>query len=112
MMEITVMHYQYEDVPVAVAKVHVPEDKFNTIEEALEYAHRWTNNIEGSWSKKDLENNYDANPNVTVVAPLKNNLGLRSTCHGDLMIVNGNYFYKVSSFGFVELDPVSPEKSL
>ena len=31
MMEITVMHYKFEDVPVAVAKVHVPEDKFNRI---------------------------------------------------------------------------------
>ncbi len=108
MMEITVMHYKFEDVPVAVAKVHVPEDKFNTTEEALEYAYRWTNNIEGSWSKKDLENNGDANPNVTVLAPLKNNLGLRSTCCDDVMIINNNYFYKVGGFGFVELEPKAP----
>ena len=37
---------------------------------ALEYAWRWTNNVDGSWSRRDLPDNGDENPDVTVIAPL------------------------------------------
>ena len=47
--------------PHAAAEVNAPT---NNINEALEYAFRWTQNISGSWSKKIGD---DANDNVKVL---------------------------------------------
>jgi hypothetical protein len=73
---------------------------------ALEFAYRWTNNIEGSWSRRDLPEaeNPDANPEyVEVVAPLPTHngkpIGLRSSMMRDQFVVEG-LTYEVATFGF------------
>ena len=112
-MKITVIHNAMRDeTPTAVALVHIPTNPKSgiiDIEDALEYAYRWTNNVMGSWSIKkeffdDGEPNGDFNPNVKVMAPLhEGGMGLRSTSVGDQMLV-GNKKYVVASFGFKTLD--------
>ena len=108
MKQVTVIHTAFDENPTVVALVNVPEE-FDTID-ALEYAYRRTNNIEGSWSKGEFIEfngdtfiNGDYSENVTVMAPLPINngveYGLRSTSVGDEMIFEGKKF-KVSSFGF------------
>ena len=92
-----------------VAEVEAPH---SVVEEALEYAYRWTNNVMGSWSIKkqnfeDGEPNGDFNPNVKVVADLHVDesgkaWGLRSTSVRDMMHVDGRSF-EVAGFGFTEL---------
>ena len=75
------------------------------VDEALEYAYRWTNNVMGSWSIKketfdDGETNGDYNENVTVMAPLhEGGMGLRSTSMGDQMLL-GTTKYEVAMCGF------------
>ena len=99
-MKVTVVHTAFEDTPQIVAEVNSPHAK---VEEALEYAYRWTNNVMGSWSRDDLEDNGDYNPNVTRVAPLhEGGMGLRSTSVGDMMHVDGRSF-EVARMGFQEL---------
>ena len=99
-MKVTVVHTAFEDAPQIVAEVNSPHAK---VEEALEYAYRWTNNVMGSWSRDDLEDNGDYNPNVTRVAPLhEDGMGLRSTSVGDMMHVDGRSF-EVARMGFQEL---------
>ena len=99
-MKVTVVHTAFEDAPQIVAEVNSPHAK---VEEALEYAYRWTNNVMGSWSRDDLEDNGDYNPNVTRVAPLhEGGMGLRSTSVGDMMHVDGRSF-EVARIGFQEL---------
>jgi hypothetical protein len=72
--------------------------------DALEYAYRWTQNIEGSWSKPG---NADSNENVTVRAPLPVHptsgriMGLRSSMVGDRFTI-GDRTWRVASFGFEE----------
>lgn len=101
-MNVTVIHKAFEDAPVTVAEV---ETTLTNVDEALEYAYRWTNNVMGSWSIKEEnfsngEANGDYNPNVTVMAPLhKGGIGLRSTSMGDQMLI-GNKKYKVAMCGF------------
>ena len=113
-MKITVLHKAFEDEAKKVALVNVPTE-ITDIDEALEYAYRWTNNIGGSWSKKIGP---DANDNVEVLAPLhwdeknRRQLGLRSTMTFDEMVVhteNKNAFWNgkrftVASFGFKEIE--------
>lgn len=103
-MIVTVIHKAFEKAPVTVAEVNSPA--LATVDEALEYAYRWTNNIMGSWSRTDIEDNNDENPNVTVLAPLIESdgktYGLRSTSMNDLMIANGRT-YKVAICGFSEV---------
>lgn len=76
------------------------------VNEALEYAYRYTNNIDGSWSMKIGS---DANDDVTVLAPLHiiegRTYGLRSTSMFDRMVLNGKT-YKVDMFGFKEVEKV------
>ena len=101
-MQVAVIHTAFEDTPRTVAFVDVPEEisAFGTTDECLEYAYRWTNNIMGSWSRNDIEDNGDYNPNVTVMAPLnEGGMGLRSTSMGDQMLI-GNKKYKVAMCGF------------
>ncbi len=92
-----------------VANVNAPAD---TVENMLEYAYRWTNNIDGSWALKDekylrydfgtLENT-DLNDAVEVVTPLPVRMGRvmghRSAMKGDKFVVEGVPYY-VASFGF------------
>ena len=77
----------------------------------LDYAFRWTNNIEGSWSK---DGNSDTNPNVTFLGEYFVDeegveYGARSTTVGDLVVLQfpleyGHYevlgVYRVANFGF------------
>ena len=99
-MKITVVHTAFEDTPQIVAEVNYDGD---SVESGLEYAYRWTNNVMGSWSRDDLEDNGDYNPAVKRVAPLhEDGMGLRSTSMGDMMHVNGRSF-EVAMMGFQEL---------
>jgi hypothetical protein len=104
-MQVAVIHTAFEDSPRTVAFVDTP---YATHEEALEYAYRWTNNVMGSWSRKEKyfdngEANGDYNPNVTVMAPLnEGGMGLRSTSMGDQMLV-GTTKYEVAMMGFEEI---------
>ena len=108
-MKVTVVHTAFEDAPKIVAEVNAPQAK---VEEALEYAYRWTNNVMGSWSiKREMISedyaNGDLNDAVTVKAPLYvdekgNEWGHRSTSVGDMMHVDGRTF-EVATMGFQEL---------
>lgn len=73
--------------------------------EALEHAYRYTNNVEGSWSMKI---GGDACDDVNVLAPLHvtkdgRTMGLRSTSMFDRMVVGGKT-YKVDMMGFKEVE--------
>ena len=107
-MKITVIHCAFEEgEAIKVAEVNVTHT--NQIMEALEYAYRWTNNVMGSWSRKEQyfdngESNGDFNEDVTVLAPLhEGGMGLRSTSMGDQMLV-GNKKYVVAMMGFETLE--------
>ena len=105
-MKVSVIHAAFGDTPHVVAFVDVPDgtDDMN----AMEYAYRWTNNVMGSWSRKekffeDGSKNGDYNENVTVMAPLhEGGMGLRSTSMGDQMLV-GTKKYEVAMLGFEEI---------
>ncbi len=116
---ITVIHASFlepGETPKAVAKVTTEGmDLF----EATEYAYRYTNNVDGSWSMKI---GADANDDVEVLAPLIQHkgkaYGLRSTSVGDVMIVDdGEGFtdtFRVAGMGFepcdaIDYDIVDPE---
>jgi hypothetical protein len=93
-------------------KVYFEDDHMATVdapqadvEDALEYAFRWTQNIQGSWS---LPGNPDYNPRVTLHGPLPTifggqPIGVRSSMVGDRLAVEGGSTYVVSAFGFREL---------
>lgn len=111
MKQVAVIHTAFEDSPRTVAFVNVPENF--TTEDALEYAYRKTNNIEGSWSKGPyfevdgvMHQNPDYSEDITVMAPLEVidgvEYGLRSTSMNDQMLI-GNKKYKVAMCGFEEL---------
>ena len=108
-MKVTVQHIEQDRNTGAVvgftdvAEVNVwhTED----VDAALEYAYRYTNNVDGSWS---MEIGGDANDDVTVLAPLLvtadgRKMGLRSTSMFDRMVVNGKT-YKVDMMGFKEVE--------
>lgn len=111
MSQVVVIHGAFEETPRTVAFVEVHD---RTGSDALEYAYRVTQNIEGSWSKGPViewegqeHDNGDYNEDVTVVAPLHKGedgktYGLRSTSMGDHMLF-GTVKYKVAGFGFEEL---------
>ena len=108
-MKVTVQHIDQDRetgavrgfVDVAEVNVWHTED----IDEALEYAYRYTNNIDGSWSMKIGS---DANDDVTVLAALPvtadgRTMGLRSTSMFDRLTV-GDKTYRVSMTGFKEVE--------
>lgn len=105
-MQVAVIHTAFEDTPRTVAFVDVPDGTDH--EDAMSYAYRWTNNVMGSWSRKEKffdngEENGDYNEAVTVMAPLhEGGMGLRSTSMGDQMLV-GTKKYKVAMCGFEEI---------
>lgn len=96
-----------------VAEVDAPDNLSLSLQ--LEYAFRWTNNVNGSWSKQQetLEPgnfpNTDFNPRVKVMAdlPVRNGrvYGLRSTSVGDRMVAPGGKVWYVDAFGFSEKRP-------
>ena len=102
---ITVIHASFleeGETPKAVAKVTTSGmDLF----QATEYAYRYTNNVDGSWSMKIGE---DAQDNVEVIAPLimhnGQQFGRRSTSVGDVMLVDDGEgfqdYFEVAGFGF------------
>jgi hypothetical protein len=110
MAQAAVIHTAFEDTPRTVAFVEVGDRTGN---DALEYAYRRTQNIEGSWSKGptiewdgETHNNGDYSEDITVMQPLHvsegKTYGLRSTSVGD-HILFGTVKYRVDSFGFSEL---------
>ena len=110
MAQAVVIHTAFEDTPRTVAFVEVGERTGN---DALEYAYRRTQNIEGSWSKGPRiewegqeHDNGDYSADITVMQPLHvsegKEYGLRSTSVGD-HILFGTVKYTVDSFGFSEL---------
>ena len=82
-----------------VALVDVTDLSNHAVEEQLEYAFRYTNNLMGSWSKKI---GADANDDVEVLIEREDGLGLRSTSMGDRMEINGTE-YRVTMVGFKEV---------
>ena len=109
-MKIIVKHMERDEMtgdvigftPVAVVNAVDIDD----IDQALEYAYRWTNNIRGSWSIQeetigDYEN-HDLNHYVTVLVKREDGLGLRSTSMGDRMEIDG-VEYRVAMVGFKEV---------
>lgn len=98
---IKVIHCAFEDQALHVATVTSNRCSIN---EDLEYAFRWTQNIEDSWSMKG---EIDGNSDVVVEAPLHRyngqTVGLRSTSVGDQMIV-GSDVWRVDGIGFTKLD--------
>lgn len=87
----------------AVALVNVPPDEKNTVNEILEYAYRWTQNIQGSWSMKQGP---DANHHVQLIGTLLydeegKQYGLRSTSMDDLLVLEDK-IYRVAMAGFEE----------
>ena len=87
---------------VSVAEVEVA-DGIDDIE-ALEFAWRWTNNIEGSWSGGgQMQSNPDYSSSVTVLEPLRiidgQAYGHRSSMMGDMFEIDGRQ-YKVAMMGF------------
>ena len=97
---ITVYHLSRDGGETKVAYVYV--DAAKTVNEQLEYAYRWTQNIHDGWSQNGEK---DGNNNVELLAPLHEKdgqlYGLRSTMIDDLMRLNSVY-YTVASFGFEE----------
>tara|TARA_B110000459_G_scaffold59166_1_gene66384 strand:+ start:1600 stop:2067 length:468 start_codon:yes stop_codon:yes gene_type:complete len=103
----------FEETPVIVAEVNLPWEvisEANTVNQVLEYAYRWTNNVQGSWSMKtDFKDNGDYNEDVEVMVdlPVSRNtaqvMGLRSTSMGDFMVFDG-IKYKVGMAGFKKVE--------
>lgn len=90
------------DTYEAVALVTIPDDgRKHTIDDMLEYAYRWTQNVQGSWSMKIGP---DANDYVKLLSGVHQGddgkqYGLKSTSMYDRMILDGE-LYEVESFGF------------
>jgi len=104
-MQVTVKHMERDEITgdvigfTPVALVDVTDFSNHSVEEQLEYAFRYTNNIMGSWSKKIGE---DANDDVTVLVEREDGYGLRSTSMGDRMEIDG-VEYRVAMVGFKEV---------
>ena len=110
-MLVEVIHSAFSERnnPITVATVKAPQ---SDIDAALEYAYRWTNNVQGSWSIKktsfpDPANgdraNGDYNENVDVLYVRPDGMGQRSTMMGDRMVVDGET-YKVAVMGFTKVE--------
>jgi len=116
-MKITVEHAnrnrQTGDIEgfTPVAEVQIPTDlsASGTTNDCLEYAYRWTNNIEGSWSIKKTSftladgssvANGDFNNDVTVLKNREDGLGQRSSMTNDRFIIDGEQVFECSFFGF------------
>ena len=107
-MQIEVIHAAFEDQAEHMATV-TADDRMGLME-ALEYAYRWTNNVAGSWSRRDIEDNGDENDDVEVVKPV-GDLGHRSTSVGDYMRLDGT-LYRVAMMGFEPAQSIQVRKSI
>ena len=110
---ITVVHAAFERDSKTVAIVKVSSD-LTTIEK-LDYAFRWTNNIDGSWSRRDIENNSDENENVYPLNVGK--LGHRSTSEGDFFFLGHKdcpnaELYQLGEYGFNNCAMTQPSTSV
>jgi hypothetical protein len=81
---------------VAVVDVAGWEFDNASTDDVLEYAYRWTQNLDGSWSLKEGD---DANDLVTVIDHVPGDWGYRSTSVNDAMVYRGQA-YVVSGMGF------------
>ena len=99
MEKVAVIHTAFEDKPSTVAFVEVPDDA-KTLNDKLEFAYRWTQNIMDSWA---LKMPAEGNDKGTVVGDISDGRGLRSTSVGDQILV-GNKKYVVARFGFETLE--------
>ena len=81
---------------VAVVDVAGWEFDNASTDDVLEYAYRWTQNLDGSWSLKEGD---DANDLVTVIDHVPGDWGYRSTSVNDAMVYRGQA-YVVSGGGF------------
>ena len=96
MTQVAVIHSAFEETPRTVAFVEVGD---RTVEDALEFAFRWTQNVFDSWSLKHPEDGNDS-----VMGDTKGGtMGIRSTSVGDQMLI-GTTKYVVSPVGFEELE--------
>jgi hypothetical protein len=82
--------------------VAIVDFPFDDVEQALEYAWRYTNNVMGSWSLKIGE---DANDDVEVLVKREDGMGLRSSMMGDRFEVDG-VDYRVALAGFKRVEEV------
>jgi hypothetical protein len=116
-MEIKVIHSQYNDDGIIIGheEVAVVSTPIDDVEQSLEYAFRWTNNTDGSWSvpmsgfmingETVLNNDYNARVKYVgerhehIIPTHLQGYGARSTSVGDLMVVDGEV-YEVRPFGF------------
>jgi len=115
-MQVKVYHRETLDpretadyTPVAI--VDAPTDN---VDEAMEFAFRYTNNINGSWSKGEtfefngmIHENPDFNSAVEFIGeyPVGKDgtvYGARSTSVMDMMVVEGD-MYEVAGMGFKKL---------
>ena len=102
-MKITVKHMNMNEITGAVegyTPVAIVDYPFDEVEQALEYAWRYTNNVMGSWSLKIGE---DANDDVEVLVKREDGMGLRSSMMGDRFEVDG-VDYRVAAFGFKKVE--------
>ena len=101
-MKIIVKHMERNEITgdvegfTPVALVDVTDLSNHAVEEQLEYAFRYTNNLMGSWSKKI---GADANDDVEVLVEREDGLGLRSTSMFDRMEIDG-VEWEVRGMGF------------
>lgn len=103
-MKIIVKHMEMNETTGAVEGytpvAAVDAWQFNDVNEALEYAYRYTNNVDGSWSLKIGE---DANDDVEVLVKREDGYGLRSSMMGDRFEIDG-VDYRVAMAGFKEVE--------
>lgn len=115
-MQITVQHMLQDSITGNVKGFRdvaiVDASRCETVEEALEYAYRYTNNVMGSWSIKEeylplhdgsMIENGDYNEDVTVLYTRPDGMGQRSSMMGDRFVVDG-VVYKCAAFGFKEVE--------
>jgi hypothetical protein len=104
-MRVTVFH-KADREGTSFDRMCVVEAPCTDVMDALEYAYRWTNNINGSWSRSG---NADSNELVTEIAPLENGMGHRSTSMFDRMAIEGAW-YEVAGFGFEKIEVTESKK--
>tara|TARA_R110000765_G_scaffold222931_1_gene327003 strand:- start:159 stop:821 length:663 start_codon:yes stop_codon:yes gene_type:complete len=105
------VHHSTDRLGTSFDRMCTVEAPQTDVYEALEYAYRYTNNINGSWSRNDIENNDDWNENVTQILPLEDGMGHRSTSMFDRMLVEGEW-YEVAAMGFEKMDAEASAASL
>jgi hypothetical protein len=87
-------------IPYNAAIVNAP---CTNVRDALDYAYRWTQNIDGSWSNKIGS---DANINVDVCHYKNSGMGLRSSMVGDEFAIEDGDTYVCAPFGFEKKETI------